>query len=70
MEVKISLIIEHEDQVTTEDIVCFERKSEEFSAETMGLTLKESQLIHSELQKKLLNYGLSCPNPIKDTNIL
>ena len=59
MKIKIHVTIENENQmenenqVMTEYIASLERG--ELSAETLGLTLKESKIINSEIQKKMID---------------
>ncbi|MCE3239307.1 MAG: hypothetical protein K0R24_2288 [Gammaproteobacteria bacterium] len=56
MKIRIQLIIEAENQNLIEDITCLER--EELSAETLGLTLRESKIINSEIQKKMVDHQI------------
>lgn len=57
MKIRIQLIVESGDKSTTEDIVCLERK--QLSAETLGLTLKESKTINSEIQKTMITHQMT-----------
>ncbi|MGV8949276.1 MAG: ISKra4 family transposase [Candidatus Paracaedibacter sp.] len=56
MKIRIQLIIETENQNVFEDIACLQR--EELSAETLGLTLRESKTINSEIQKKMVDHQI------------
>lgn len=53
MKIRIQLIIDDDNHNITEDIACLNR--DELSAETLGLTLKESKTINAEIQKKMVD---------------
>lgn len=52
MNIKLQLIVENEGQAITEEIACLTRGK--LSAETLGLSLKESKTILSEIQKSMV----------------
>ena len=61
MQIKLQIIISDNNKSIKKDVICIER--ENLSVETLGLTLNESKLLTSNVQKIMTEYQVLCALP-------